>query len=66
MDTKERCSHDPRETKGAIGMYHCPECGEMVVAGVSHPFEAEESLMDGEESWYNSHRDPRLKKWGDK
>jgi len=29
--------HDPREITGPIGMYHCPECGEMVVAGLEHP-----------------------------
>ena len=32
-----KCPHDPRETTGAIGMYHCPECGEMVLAGIAHP-----------------------------
>ncbi len=33
----EPCSHDPRTMAGKpIGMYHCPECGEMVIAGVSH------------------------------
>lgn len=31
------CSHDPRKTVGPIGMYHCPECGQMVVAGFAHP-----------------------------
>lgn len=31
-----KCQHDPKETKGAIGMYHCPECGDMVLAGVEH------------------------------
>lgn len=32
------CQYDPRETAGLpIGMYHCPECGEMVLAGVEHP-----------------------------
>ena len=30
------CPHDPRETIGPIGMYHCPECGEMVLAGIGH------------------------------
>ncbi len=34
---KKQCSHDPRETTGPIGMYHCPECGKMVVAGMEHP-----------------------------
>lgn len=31
-----KCSHDPKQTKGAIGMYHCPDCGQMVVAGMEH------------------------------
>jgi len=32
------CKHDPRQYAGMpIGMYHCPECGEMVVAGCEHP-----------------------------
>ena len=33
------CPHDPRERRGeAIGMYHCPLCGCMVLAGVeTHP-----------------------------
>jgi len=31
------CTHDPRELAGSpIGMYHCPDCGEMVVAGMAH------------------------------
>jgi len=35
------CKHDPtiiyldKEKTG--GMYHCPDCGEMVIAGVAHP-----------------------------
>ncbi len=32
------CPYDPRvmvETPG--GMYHCPVCGEMVLAGCEHP-----------------------------
>lgn len=32
-----RCPHDPRTRAGLpIGMYHCPECGCMVVAGLDH------------------------------
>jgi len=32
------CPHDPKIYKGMpIGMYHCPECGEMVLAGLDHP-----------------------------
>lgn len=34
----ERCSYDPSQLIGVpIGMFHCPECGEMVVAGMPHP-----------------------------
>jgi len=32
-----KCHHDPKETTGPIGMYHCPDCGVMVLAGVEHP-----------------------------
>lgn len=32
-----QCKHDPKETIGPIGMYHCPECGDMVLAGMDHP-----------------------------
>jgi len=32
-----KCSHDPKQTKGVIGMYHCPDCGQMIVAGMEHP-----------------------------
>lgn len=32
------CDHDPRSQSGqSTGMYHCPDCGEMVVAGLPHP-----------------------------
>ena len=37
MNIEEKCPHDPRQTVGPIGMYHCPECGEMVLAGMIHP-----------------------------
>lgn len=33
-----KCNHDPRTMRNKpIGMYHCPECGVMVLAGESHP-----------------------------
>lgn len=33
-----KCSFDPSAlTDIALGMFHCPQCGEMVVAGVPHP-----------------------------
>ena len=33
-----RCAEQP-ETRyhQAIGMYHCPDCGAMLLAGMSHP-----------------------------
>ena len=33
------CNHKPEEvpTTTPIGMYHCPDCGAMVVAGFAHP-----------------------------
>lgn len=32
------CDFDPETLKGQpIGMFHCPQCGEMVVAGMPHP-----------------------------
>lgn len=36
----EKCPHDPREYAGKpIGMYHCPLCGCMCLAGLEHPKE---------------------------
>lgn len=32
------CSYDPTELAGLpMGMLHCPECDEVVLAGVPHP-----------------------------
>jgi hypothetical protein len=32
------CDEKPELLAGApIGMYHCPDCGAMILAGVSHP-----------------------------
>ena len=40
---RESCRHDPRTLAGApIGMYHCPDCGVMVIAGFEHPADEEE------------------------
>jgi hypothetical protein len=30
------CTFDPTEYEGT-GMFHCPVCGEMVIAGITHP-----------------------------
>lgn len=39
------CKFDPTQITGPIGMFHCPECGEMVLAGVPH---LDYSLLDEE------------------
>lgn len=32
------CNEKPEELKAVpLGMYHCPDCGAMVVAGIPHP-----------------------------
>ena len=37
MNVKQ-CGYDPVvEKSGSNGMYHCPECGQMVLAGMPHP-----------------------------
>lgn len=36
MYSSYQCSHDPREVSNT-GMYHCPVCGAMVIAGMEHP-----------------------------
>jgi hypothetical protein len=50
---QDRCHFDPRSLKGLpIGMLHCPECGEMVMAGLEHPiydYAAEDASL--EEYW---------------
>ncbi len=53
-DTTEQCPHDPRLTTGPIGMYHCPECGEMVLAGMGHPdFSSLDEPEDNEPPKFN-------------
>lgn len=33
------CDEKPEDLKGQpIGMYHCPDCGAMVIAGLPHPY----------------------------
>lgn len=55
-----KCSHNPVETKGAIGMYHCPVCGDMIVAGFDHPDTDKEILAYGK---YCDKRYEDLKKY---
>ncbi|MCA9366907.1 hypothetical protein KC887_01415 [Candidatus Kaiserbacteria bacterium] len=45
------CTHDPRIYKDLpIGMYHCPECGEMVIAGLEHQ-PPEDGMSDKATDW---------------
>lgn len=42
------CPHDPEEPlRTSLGMYHCPDCGAMVVAGVPHPSDEEVKEFQG-------------------
>jgi hypothetical protein len=34
--TPSKCLYDPTKTQGAIGMHHCPVCGDMQIAGFEH------------------------------
>jgi len=46
-----KCPFDPTEYKDVpIGMFHCPICGEMVIAGIPHP---DYSLLDEPEQDQN-------------
>lgn len=55
MNVEGECFEHPEMLTGApIGMYHCPGCGFMVIAGVPHPTKAqiEEFENDtGEKDW---------------
>lgn len=31
------CRYDPQVQHGALGMFHCPDCGIMVLSGYPHP-----------------------------
>jgi len=53
-----KCKHDPKLTTGPIGMYHCPECGDMVIEGFDHPDMDE---VDAKYEEYCNERYQRLK-----
>lgn len=45
-----QCSYDPKYVKKSWGLFHCPECGMLVQAGLPHPklnysFTAEENKL---------------------
>lgn len=50
MSEDKKCTYNPAEAHGAIGMHHCPECGEMQLAGYPHigPWTAEDDLRYAE------------------
>lgn len=36
--SKDQCPYEPERLQGVpLGMFHCPLCGEMVLASVPHP-----------------------------
>jgi len=42
-----KCPEDPLTLLGApLGMYHCPYCGCMQVAGIRHMCDADQCLLD--------------------
>lgn len=51
-----KCTHDPNLTTGPIGMYHCPDCGDMVLAGMDHPD------MDEVDKQYEEYCDREMEK----
>ena len=54
MTVRCPCSHDPSVYQNCpVGMYHCPECGEMVLAGVAHPKDFDDFT---EEDWEDLNR----------
>jgi hypothetical protein len=38
------CDEKPETRHGAIGQYHCPDCGAMVMAGMKHPSMCKECI----------------------
>ena len=40
------CKFDPKTVTGPIGMFHCPECGEMQIAGLEHIKYMDDEEMD--------------------
>lgn len=47
------CSYDPAARAGQpIGMFHCPDCGAMVLAGLPHPRSLDETFCAPELEHY--------------
>lgn len=51
---EDKCPYEPeRDENTPIGMYHCPICGEMVLAGVPHPRKPTTPYTDEWPEWDN-------------
>ena len=47
---KRECNEKPENLLGApTGMYHCPDCGEMVLAGLPHPYLCEKCTDEAQD-----------------
>jgi len=62
-----KCPEDPKLFLGQpIGMYHCPDCGCMQVAGFAHLCDAYECLLEDCDCLAPGvHRSPNLQAWID-
>ena len=45
----KKCTYDPTALRGPIGMFHCPECGEMQLAGLPHLPSVESEMSEHQE-----------------
>lgn len=51
------CTYDPRPLALLpIGMFHCPECGDIVLAGMPHPMSDSEMNKEIEDKRFNHHK----------
>jgi|SRR5688500_2795841 len=49
LKAKKSCSYDPKPLVGVpLGMFHCPECGRMVIAGCEHTPSSDEDSGEDE------------------
>lgn len=59
------CPEDPRVLLGLpLGMYHCPDCGCMQVAGTPHVCDPDDCLLEDCDCLpAGVHRSPNLEAW---
>ena len=59
-----KCPEDPLKLLGQpIGMYHCPYCGCMQIAGLSHMCDSNDCLLDDCECLKGAHQSPNKQAW---